>query len=86
MLYELPTGTRCAMEINFSYALDIPKNPLQLRSNRIGAPPQFSAVPYLRVKKWGNGQNNSHTPGRAKDGAGHGNRSLKEISGKTAHT
>lgn len=86
MTYELPAGKHCAMEINFSGAVNTPKNPLLVTSNRIGSPPQFSAVPYLRVKKWGNGQNNSHTPGRAKDGAGHGNRSLKEISGKTAHT
>jgi hypothetical protein len=56
----------------------IPKNPLGVTSNLIGVPPAFMPVPYIKVKKWGNGVNNSRTPGRAKDGAGHGNRSKYE--------
>jgi hypothetical protein len=45
--------------------------------------PNQGRVKGVRVKKWGNGANNSRN-GKPKDGAGHGMRSSKELSGKTA--
>lgn len=83
MDYQLPSGVRCAQDLKFPDAVYIPKNPIGIAGRMIPMGPNQGTVLGTRVKKWGNGANNSRV-GKPKDGAGHGNRSLKEIAGKTA--
>lgn len=84
MNYELPASVRSAQDLRFSDAVYIPKNPIGLPGRMLSMGPNLGSVLSFRVKKWGNGANNSRS-GKPKDGAGHGNRSLKELGGKTAH-
>lgn len=84
MIYELPPGVRHAQDLRFPDAIHIPKNPTGVTGRMIPIGPNQGSVLGFRVKKWGNGTNNSHTPGRPKDGAGHGMRSSHELANKNA--
>ncbi len=83
MLYSLPAGVQSAQELKFPDALSIRKHYEPGRMLSSGSPANPATMGFW-VKKWGNGANNSHTA-KQKDGAGHGMRSSKELSGKTAH-
>jgi hypothetical protein len=83
MRYELPSGLRCAQDLSFSGAVQAPKNPLGIAGRMIPIGPNQGSVLGARVKKWGNGTNNSRTA-KPKDGAGHGMRSSRELANKNA--
>jgi hypothetical protein len=83
MIYQLPAGVQSAQDLRFPDAVYIPKVRIAGPSSDIPMGPNQGRVKGVRVKKWGNGANNSRN-GKPKDGAGHGMRSSKELSGKTA--
>ena len=77
MLYQLPAGVTSIDKIDFSHAFRLRCRPLAA-SRMIPSGPSQPSVLGFKVKKWGNGANNSSTPKRYRPGAVYS-------KGKTAH-